>query len=221
MNGIKSILNTFAINSCCMKFIHFIVFALLFYFSGFSQNSSNEEQTEKEPSSIENLKSVVEKSNNYQEYKVVEKVKINSAIKQVSAEFDRLNLEISGLKDSIQAKDQQIKSLKKQVTGLKTELTNLQNEKDEVQFLGMALTKSGYNTLVWSIIGVLFVLLLFFIFKFNRSNLLTKEAKQNLNNLDADYENYKRIALEKQQKLGRQLQDEKNKNQKLNKGNQK
>ena len=78
-------------------------------------------------------------------------------------------------------------------------------------FLGMPLSKSTHSILVWFIIIILILLLLLFIFKYNRSHLLTKEAKQNLKNLDADYENYKRLALEKQQKLGRQLQDEKNK----------
>lgn len=218
---IKSILNTFASNSYKMKSIYIILFALSFSLSGFSQDNSNENQEQKEPTSVENLRNVVDKSNNYQQYKVIEKVEINAAIKRVASEFDALTAEISNLKDSLQAKDQQIRSLKKQAADLQVELTNLQNEKDEVQFLGLSLTKSSYNTLVWSIIGLLLALLLFFIFRFNRSNLLTKEAKQNLKNLDADYENYKRIALEKQQKLGRQLQDEKNKNQKLNKGNQK
>lgn len=203
-----------------MKSIHFLILALLFSNFGFSQDISEEEQTE-EPSAIENLKNVVDKSNNYQQYKVVEKADITAAINKVSTELDLLTAEISELKDSIQSQDKQVQSLNKEVSELNSELTNLQNEKDEVQFLGMALTKTGYSTLVWSIIAILIILLLFFIFKFNRSNLLTKEARQNLKNLDADYENYKRIALEKQQKLGRQLQDEKNKNQKLNKGTQK
>lgn len=202
-----------------MKSLHLLIISLFFSSFAFSQETLEEEQAE--VSAIENLKTVVDESNNYQQYKVVEKVNINAAISKVSTEFDLLTTEISKLKDSIQSQDKQIQSLKKNVSEVNTELTELQNQKDEVQFLGMALTKAGYNTLVWSVIVVLIALLLFFIFKFNRSNLLTKEAKQNLKNLDADYENYKRIALEKQQKLGRQLQDEKNKNQKLNKGSNK
>lgn len=202
-----------------MKSIHFLIVALFFSSLCSAQDTSAEEQSDK-PSAIEDLRTVVDKSNNYQQYKVIEKIEINAAIKKVFTEFELLTAEISELNDSIQSQDAQVQSLKKELSGLNTELTDLQNEKDEIQFLGMSLTKSAYNALVWSIIGVLVILLLFFIFKFNRSNLLTKEAKQNLKNLDADYENYKRIALEKQQKLGRQLQDEKNKNQKLNKGNQ-
>lgn len=219
MIRIKSILDTFA-KITYMRPLHFVLVALLFTSLGFSQDVSEEEQA-KTPTAIENLKSVVEESNNYQQYKVVEKVSINAAIEKISTEFDLLTTEISVLKDSIQSQEQQIQSLKKEVSELNTQLTNLQNQKDEIQFFGTSLTKSLYNTIAWSIVVVLVALLLFLLFKFNRSNLLTKEARQNLKNLDADYENYKRIALEKQQKLGRQLQDEKNKNQKFNKGNTK
>lgn len=203
-----------------MKSVYLLIIALFVCTLGFSQETNNEEPAE-QASAAENLKTIVEKSNNYQEFKVIKKVEINSAIREVFSEFDLLTSEITNLKDSIQSQDKEIQALKKEVAGLNTELSNLQDQKDEIQFLGMALSKSAYNLLVWSIIGVLVVLLLIFIFKFNRSNLLTREARQNLKNLDADYENYKRIALEKQQKLGRQLQDEKNKNQKLNKGNNK
>jgi preprotein translocase subunit SecF len=187
----------------------------------FAQEDFVEVIENEEPTAIENLKTVVDKSNNYEKYKVIDKARLNEAIDVVSNELNLLTAEIKNLKDSIQAQEQDIQSLNKELSELTTDFSNLQNEKDEIDFLGTSFSKTGYNTLVWSIIIVLIILLLFFIFKFNRSNLLTREARQNLKNLDADYENYRRVALEKQQKLGRQLQDEKNKNQKLNKGNKK
>jgi predicted PurR-regulated permease PerM len=203
-----------------MKPLHLLAIAFFCTSLSFSQNTENEEQ-DQQPSAVENLETVVDKSNDYQQYKVVEKVEINTAIKKVFTAFDLLSTEISSLKDSIQSQDKQIQNLNTEVSDLNKELSSLQNEKDEIVFLGMSLTKSSYETITWSTLAVLIILLFLFIFKYNRSNLLTKEAKQNLKNLDADYESYKRISLEKQQKLGRELQDEKNKVQKLNKGNQK
>jgi hypothetical protein len=203
-----------------MKPLHFLAIAFLCTSLSFSQSKQNEEQ-DQQPSAVENLETLVDSSNNYQQYKVVEKVEINAAIKGVFTAFDLLNTDISSLKDSIQSQNKQIKSLNTEVTQLNKELSELQNEKDEIVFLEMPLTKSNYKTMTWSIMAVLLILLFLFIFKWNRSNLLTKEAKQNLKNLDVDHENYKRISLEKQQKLGRELQDEKNKVQKLSKGNQK
>lgn len=207
-------------NQISMKPLYLLAIAFFCTSLSFSQNKENKEQ-DQQPSAIKNLETLVDKSNNYQQYKVVEKVEINAAIKNVFTAFDVLKTDISSLKDSIQSQDKQIQSLITEVSGLNKELSGLQNKKDEIVFLEMPLTKSNYKTITWSIMAVLIILLFLFIFKYNRSNLLTKEAKQNLKNLGADHESYKRISLEKQQKLGRELQDEKNKVQKLSKGNQK
>lgn len=194
-----------------MKAFYITLLLGLISVSGFSQDPSEENQEKKNITSIQKLEDVIDKSNNYEQYKVIEKVKLNTAIQNLNNEFDTLTSEIKVLKGDIQNKNNEISSLQDQIKKIEVKLNNVQNERDEVKFLGVSLTKSTYNILVWFIIILLFLLLLFFVFKFNRSNLLTKEAKQNLKNLDADYDNYKRLALEKQQKLGRQLQDEKNK----------
>ena len=178
---------------------------------GYTQNLPEKSENEQIITTIQKLEKVIDESNNYEQYKVIEKIKLNAAIQDVINEFDTLTSEIEVLKGDIQSKNEEINSLQNQIKTTETKLITLQNEKDQVNFLGLSLTQSTYSILVWVIIILLILLLLLFIFKYNRSNLLTKEAKQNLKNLDADYENYKRLALEKHQKLGRQLQDEKNK----------
>jgi len=75
----------------------------------------------------------------------------------------------------------------------------------------MATNKGTYQTTMWVIILALVLILLFFIYKFKNSNVLTKEARKNLAENEAEFEEYRKTALEKQQKLGRMLQDEKNK----------
>jgi len=194
-----------------MKTFYITLILSLISISGYSQIPVEDNQKKENISSIQKLEYVIDKSNNYEQYKVIEKVKLNAAIQNVTNEFDTLTSEIEVLKGDIQSKNNEINSLQNQIKDVETKLITLQNEKDEVDFLGLSLTKSTYSIIVWLIIILLMLLFLLFVFKYNRSNLLTKEAKQNLKNLDADYENYKRLALEKQQKLGRQLQDEKNK----------
>ena len=49
------------------------------------------------------------------------------------------------------------------------------------------------------------------------SNILTKQAKKKLEEVENSFESYKHKALEKEQKLGRQLQDERNKSPKKTK----
>ena len=77
---------------------------------------------------------------------------------------------------------------------------------------GIAMSKSGYNVLMWSIIAGLLAFLLFFIFRFKNSNAITKEAKQKLTEVEEEFEEHRRNALEREQKVRRQLQDELNKN---------
>jgi hypothetical protein len=72
--------------------------------------------------------------------------------------------------------------------------------------------KTNYNILMWSIIAALLSLLLFFIYKFKNSNALTREAKLKLDEVETEFEEHRRTALEREQKVRRQLQDELNKN---------
>jgi len=80
-----------------------------------------------------------------------------------------------------------------------------------MSLFGMQMSKTAYNLLMWSIIAGLFVFLLFFILKFKHSNVVTKEAKAALATLEDEFKAHRRTALEREQKVKRQLQDELNK----------
>ena len=75
----------------------------------------------------------------------------------------------------------------------------------------MPMTKASYNSLLWTIIFGLVALLLFFIFRFKSSNTITVQSKNLLNDTEKEFETYKAKALEREQKVRRELQDELNK----------
>ncbi|MEM9868666.1 MAG: tRNA (guanine-N1)-methyltransferase, partial [Bacteroidota bacterium] len=66
----------------------------------------------------------------------------------------------------------------------------------------------------WGIIAILTLLLFLFIYKFRNSNFLTQQAKTALADLEKEYEDHRRRALEREQKISRRLQDELNKQKK-------
>ena len=78
----------------------------------------------------------------------------------------------------------------------------------------MELEKSLFKTILISIIAVLTILLLFFISKFKMSNSITTQVKLDLKALDEEFETHRKTALEREQKVRRQLQDELNKQKK-------
>ena len=75
----------------------------------------------------------------------------------------------------------------------------------------MLMSKTSYNILLWSIIGGLLAFLLFFIYKFKNSNAVTKQAKLSLAETEEEFEEHRKRALEREQKVMRRLQDEINK----------
>jgi septal ring factor EnvC (AmiA/AmiB activator) len=111
-----------------------------------------------------------------------------------------------------------VKTQSDEITGLKASLANTEStltatneEKDNISLLGAQMSKASYKVLMWSIVAGLLALLLFFIYKFKGSNSSTREAKLKLDEVETEFEDHRRNALEREQKVRRQLQDELNK----------
>jgi len=73
------------------------------------------------------------------------------------------------------------------------------------------MNKGAYKGLVWTIIAGLLGTLLFFIYRFRNSNLVTVATRNNLEEVQEEFESYKKRALEREQKVRRELQNVLNK----------
>ncbi|WP_298951535.1 hypothetical protein [uncultured Nonlabens sp.] len=179
----------------------------------FTIQAQDSDQTE---TSIDvQFEQLLEESNNFKEYKVIKKTEINKLRKNSNESFKKLNQKISSLEKSIITKDSRIASLENELDGINTELNNVNAEKDSMNFLGIETNKGFYNTVVWSIVGLLAFLFIFMTLRFKNSNTTTKAANKQLATTEEELEDLRRKSIEKEQKLGRQLQDERNKFAKL------
>ena len=104
-----------------------------------------------------------------------------------------------------------IKKTQTLLSKTKSDLDIANQKENSISLFGIQLSKISYNLLLWSIITILLLGLLYFIFKFFRSNVLTKEAQENLIDVEHEFEQHRKKSLEREQKLRRQLQDEINK----------
>ncbi len=151
------------------------------------------------------------KSGRYQDYRVV---KINQLIKFRNNVYDTLKLDRKKYLDSqniISNQKIEIDSLDSKLIAINDNLSTVTKEKDSINLLGMQLSKAGYNSILWTIIAALTALLAFFISKFKRSNTITIEANKNKAEIEKEYDEHKQRALEREQLLRRELQDELNK----------
>ena len=159
----------------------------------------------------EQFTEVIEGSNNYQDFKVIDKVKMSRLQENAKARIDALQTEIGNLKSEMNSQQAAALKVSADLEESQRTLTDTLEEKDAINFFGIQMSKGNYQTMMWSIIGLLLLSLLFFIFKFRNSNVLTNEAQHKLDETEIEFDEYRRKALEKEQKLGRQLQDERNK----------
>ena len=119
-------------------------------------------------------------------------------------------------KNTINQQLSEIKSLKTNLLDTQLDLDKTTLEKNNMSLLGVYMSKTSYNILMWSMIIALLTLLLVFIFKFKNSHAVTKAAKKSLLEIEEEFEEHRRTALEREQKVRRQLQDELNKQKGVN-----
>lgn len=158
---------------------------------------------------------VIQKSYNYQEYKNVKKTWLYQLKAHTLDSLKALQNELKTTQNTVDSLDQEIVTLKTNLSETESTLADTNEEKDNMALFGFQMSKNNYNVLMWSIIGALFVLLLIFIYRFRNSNSVTRLAKKSLLETEEEFEEHRRTALEREQKVRRQLQDEINKQKTL------
>lgn len=154
---------------------------------------------------------IIEGSNDYQGYKVVDYNDLVK-LKQNTANFiSNINNEIVTQKNTIDQQQKEVIQLKKNLESTQDNLKAVTAEKDAITFLGMPFSKGTYMALMWGIVAILILFLLFFIFQFKKGHVQTSEARNNLIETEKEFEAFKAKSLVKEQRLGRLLQDERNK----------
>ncbi|MGB5943630.1 MAG: hypothetical protein WBG71_12175 [Leeuwenhoekiella sp.] len=153
-----------------------------------------------------------ENSNSWEDYKVVKRANLTTLQKNTTDTINALEERIDKLMLTIGEHDSETAQLNNALTETQQKLDASIAEKDSVRLFGIPLSKGTYQTLMWSIIGLLALALVFFIYRYKNSNAQERDIKKRLAETETEYEEYRRKALEKEQKMGRLLQDERNKN---------
>ena len=96
--------------------------------------------------------------------------------------------------------NRQIDSLENNLQTTKTNLDDMTDTKNSINILGMNVNKITYNSIVWTIIAGLIILLLLGFVVFRRNQALTLNTQKELKDLKDEFEEYRkttRLAREK------------------------
>lgn len=150
------------------------------------------------------------KSQNYREYKVIRENVLDSFWKIVRDS-------VASKEAALASKDQNILSLKKTLAETQTALKEKEASMEEIvhdsthiTVLGISFSKGAFITIVAVLVGVLVLLLALVTGRLKMVNNGMRERADAFTSLSAEFEEYKRKAMEKQTKLSRELQNERN-----------
>ncbi|UIR56230.1 hypothetical protein LZQ00_00015 [Sphingobacterium sp. SRCM116780] len=148
--------------------------------------------------------------NNY-DYKMIRKTNLDIIRRNVVDTVSKLQKEIKSLKSASSNYGSTTKGLQDSVQILKDQLAQEQEKVDSFSFLGINTTKSAYSTVVWLIIAGLLISTIAFLFSYRKAKVNTDEYQKTADQAQEELALFRKKALEKEQALKRQLQDELNK----------
>ncbi len=144
-------------------------------------------------------------------YKLINPYRLTMLWKSVSDSLRKEKSKSRELQKKFNSQASLLNSQKNELSAREQDLARSQSLVDEVSLLGISVNKTTYNATVWGIIVVLVLALVLVVY---RSGSYRREARYRIKlfeELTGEFQSYKAKSNEKEKKLARELQDERNK----------
>ncbi len=191
------------------KFI--LPFIALLIFTIGTERTLAQDTLKVDPTLNGQFKQLISQSKNYYGSKIITPQRLNSFWKNVSDTLRTERKQLRTSKATIAGQQKTIADLKNQIAGKETALSTSNQKLNEITFMGISFEKSTYNTIVWGLIVALALGLAFVIIRSAKHIHEAKYRSGLYEEIATEYQSYKVKANEKEKKLARELQDERNK----------
>lgn len=159
---------------------------------------------------------ILMQSESYRDLKIVKKKWIESLQHDVLGSISKIESELNSSKSVMTQQQTQISSLETKLKDTNDTLSAYTNEGPTVTFLGIKIDQGVFATTFALILFGSVVSVLFFALRYKKSNAVMAHSKSVLAELEDEYQTYKQKAIEREQKISRLLQDEINRQKKIN-----
>ena len=159
-----------------------------------------------QPSIQKQYEEFYEKSNTWEDFKVIKLHRLDDFWKLVSDTLQNKRNEILTAKTEITDLNTQLTEVKLKLTETETSLVSSEELNESIAFLGIQFAKSTYNIIVWLIILALCAGVGTLYFMFKRSNTITRQTRREFQELELENQKLREKARETQIKLKRELQ---------------
>jgi len=91
-------------------------------------------------------------------------------------------------------------SLRDSLETTKIQLAEVTNTKESIRFIGMEVNKRTYNSIMWTLVFGLIIIMLIGYLLFNRNRIVTVNTKKDLEDLKKEFETYRKTTREAREK---------------------
>lgn len=193
------------------KLFTFLIFPALFLAATATSLQAQDTTELVDKSLAGQYREILQKSkNNAQGFKIVNPARLSSFQRNFSDSLRQTRNSLVEAQKQIAGQKKTISTLKADVAGKEQSLTESKSMVDEISMLGISVSKSTYNWIMWGLVIVLAAAFAFVVFQ---STSLRKEARYRTNlysDLSEEFQAFKTKANDKEKKLARELQTEKN-----------
>jgi len=142
-----------------------------------------------------------EKTRIYEDYRAIredmfQKMKGNALDTLKSAKN-----EIVALKNYLSTGKAGIDSLNAEIVSLKADLDKITKTKNSLNFLGIEINKALYNSILWTVIAALVVILVTGFMTFKRNRMVTIHTRKEMDELKKEFEAYRKASREAREKM--------------------
>lgn len=186
----------------------------LFVLLAFSIHSmaNNHPSLEKDAQNLQQRYLVLKaKTESYNEYKVIRESLLDSFWQMALDSINEAKAEISNKAQEIKNHQLRIDAITADLQAKESEVEDILHAGTHISFLGIDFGKGFFKSVFLILVSSLLAVSVFLLWSLRSSLSSAKESRKLFEQVNAEYEDYKRKSLEKQMKLSRELQNERNK----------
>jgi len=189
-------------NSTCRKTIFSLAIACLFLIPAQSLLAQSPMPAILDSASLESqMKYLKDRTRIYNGFRAV---RDDIFLKMQENALDSLNkekLEVARLSSELTERNFEIETLNSDLARAKKERDQAIRTKDSFSVLGIQMQKGLYNSILWIIVLVLIIVGVMLFLMFKRSFVVSTQTKKELENIQEEYEDYRKTSREKYEKL--------------------
>ena len=179
--------------------------------------SAQDNTTEEEPVTgpvattlNEQFEQLKQSSNTYNNYKIIRETRLDAfwvgVIDSIGATKEQLQL----TQAKVNELQKELEGIKKDMAAKDKDLAAHQHATTHISVLGIDILKENFIYTFWGVISFLVLALLIIGYRFKENNRVTATTRKENSSLKEEMEEFKKRSLEKEKKLRRELQTERN-----------